>query len=291
MTTILVTGATGTIGSQLIPQLTGPGVTVRALVRRRDDAATLPDQVEVAIGDFGDPTSLAAATEGVDVVFLACGNVADQVQYECAVIDAAVAVRAARLVKLSARGARIGAAVAYWDWHGRIERHLRSSALPAVILQPGFLMTNLLAAAEHIRQQGLLVAPAGTARVAMIDPADVASVAARALMDDRYDGRTLVLTGPRAITYQEVAVDLSAVLDREVHFLDLPSDAAGHALVESGLPPFAADQIVAVFDDLRSGGQAVPSGTVEEVTGCAPRSFSEFAERMAGVFGITQPAR
>ena len=104
-------------------------------------------------------------------------------------IDAAAQAGVRRIVKLSARGAAIGAPVAYWHWHALIEQHLRASGVPAVMLQPGFLMTNLLGAAEHVRQQGMLFAPAAGARIAMIDPADVAAVAAVALTTDGHDGQ------------------------------------------------------------------------------------------------------
>ena len=82
-------------------------------------------------------------------------------EYECAVIDAAAEAGVRRIVKLSARGAAVGAPVAYWHWHGLIERHLQTCGVPALLLRPGFLMTNLLGAAEHVRQQGMLFAPAG----------------------------------------------------------------------------------------------------------------------------------
>ena len=95
----------------------------------------------------------ARALRDVDAVFLACGNVPDQVAYECAVIDEAARSGVRRIVKLSARGAAIGSPVAYWDWHGLIERHLQASGIPSVVLQPGFLMTNLLAAAEQVGQR------------------------------------------------------------------------------------------------------------------------------------------
>jgi len=131
--TIGVTAATGTIGSIVVRLLQARGLDVRPLGR---DAAS------------------GVGLEGVDVLFLACGNVPEQVAFECAVIDAAQRSGVGRIVKLSARGAGIGSAIAYWHWHGLIEQHLQASGIPATVLQPGFAMTNLLGAAEHVRQQG-----------------------------------------------------------------------------------------------------------------------------------------
>jgi len=166
MNNILVTGATGAVGSALVADLAQQGYSVRALVRdpRR---AHLGDRVEVAVGDYNDPESVKRALDGMDSVFLSCGNIPEQVGYECAVIDAAANSGIQRIVKLSARGAAIDAPVAYWHWHALIEQHLAASNVAAVVLQPGFLMTNLLGAAEQVRQQGMIFAPAAQSRIAM----------------------------------------------------------------------------------------------------------------------------
>jgi uncharacterized protein YbjT (DUF2867 family) len=216
--------------------------------------------------------------------------VPEQVDHERAVIDAAKRSGVRRIVKLSARGAGIGAPVAYRHWHGLIENHLRASGIPAVMIQPGFLMTNLLSAAETVRTQGTLLAPAGTSRIAMIDPADVAGAAAVALTTDGHDGRTYVLTGPEAITYEQVAADLSTATGRRVVFVDIPPEAAGPALVEAGLPPFAAEQVLRVFDELRRGEQAVTTCAVHDLTGRPARSFSDFARTHAHMFTGQQAA-
>jgi uncharacterized protein YbjT (DUF2867 family) len=285
MSTILVAGATGTIGSILVPALSGRGSTVRALIHDPDHAKQFSGHdVELAFADFADPLSIRSALPGVDAVFLACGNVPDQVAYECAVIDEAARSGVQRIVKLSARGAEIGSPVAYWDWHGRIERHLLASGVAAVLLQPGFLMTNLLAAAEQVRQQGMLFAPAAGARIAMIDPADVAAVAATALTADGHEGKTYVLTGPAAISYEHVAQDLSAATGRSVGFVDIPAEAATSALIDAGLPPFVAHQVITVFGELRAGVQAETTEVVQQITGRPARPFAMFAWNYSAAF-------
>ena len=289
MTTILVTGATGTVGSSLIPLLRGRGVDVRALVRDPDRAQRISAAgAQVVHGDFRNPASLRAAFDGVDAVFLAYGNVPEQVEYECAVIDETERSGARRIVKLSARGVAEDSPVAYWHWHAMIERHLRASSTPATVLQPGFLMTNLLAAAESVRQQGMLFAHAADARIAMIHPGDVAAVA---LTESGYDGRTFVLTGPEAMTYQRVADDLSAELGRQIGYVDIPPEAATAALIGAGVPAFAAEQVVRVFDALRQGVQSTTTGSVRTLTGRDPHPFAGFARDYAGAFVSEGSAR
>jgi uncharacterized protein YbjT (DUF2867 family) len=179
-----------------------------------------------------------------------------------------------RIVKLSALGAEVRSSVAFWDWHGRIEEHLRASGLPAVVLLPAFNMTNLLGSAEGVRHTGHLFAPADGARIAMIHPRAVAVVAAVALTEDGHEGETYTLTGPEAITFERVAEELSAVVGRGVRFVPVPDEAARQALVESGIPNFVAGQIVTVFGFLRRGAQDRATGAVRELTGREPRGLS-----------------
>lgn len=282
--TIVITGATGSTGSILAHLLLTRGERVRAVVRDPERARTrLDPRIELAVGDFADPSSLRPALAEAEAVYLACGNVPQQVEYECSVIDEAVQAGVQRIVKLSARGAELGSRVAYWHWHAQIEQHLHASGIASVRLQPSFAMMNLLAAADPVRDQGMIFAPAAAARISMIHPADVAAVAAVSLVPG-HEGSTHVLTGPQAIGYAEVAADLSAVAGRHVSYVDIPPTAARAAMVEAGLPRFAADQIVAVFDALRHGAQAQTTATVESVTGHTARPLAAFAREHAEVY-------
>jgi len=285
MTTILVTGATGSVGARLVNELRTKGQNVRALVHHPYHAAKLDGSgAQLVLADFADPTSVRAALDGVDAVFLACGNVPDQVAYECAVIDEAKGAGVQRIVKLSARGAAVGSRVAYWDWHGLIERRLQASGMAATVLRPSFLMTNLLAAAGANTIPCCCTGLAAGARISMVDPRDVAAVAAVALTTTGHQGRTYVLTGPVAITYQQVAQDLSAATGRSIDFVDIPPEVATVALIEAGLPQFAAEQVVTVFGELRAGVQWETTDTVRVLTGHPARPFAVFARDHADAF-------
>src|SRR4029077_21039186 len=153
-----------------------------------------------------------------------------------------------RVVKLSAVGAEPGSPVAFWDWHGRGEEHLRASGTGWVILRSSWYMSNLLAAAAQVAAEGRLYAPAGQARVAMIDPRDVGAAAAALLSSPvssspGHEGRTYLVTGPAAITFTEVAAGLSAAVGRGIEFTDIPGEAAEQAMIAGGLPAFAAGAI------------------------------------------------
>ena len=267
--TILVTGATGNVGSVVVDLLQARDVHIR----------TLPPEPRPL-----DPASLVAAADGVDAVFLSCGNVPEQVDFECTVIDQAARAGVRRIVKLSAQGADPAASPAYWRWHAQIEQHLRTSGVPSVVLQPSFLMSNLFAATEHVRTQGMLFAPAGDAAITMVHPADVAAVAAVALTTDGHDGETHLVTGPEAIGYARVAADLSVATGRPVGYAAIPPEAARESLLAAGLPDFVVAQLLEVFAALRRGEQSVTADTVQRLTGWAPQTFATWAATYADAF-------
>ena len=122
-----------------------------------------------------------------------------------------------------------------------------------MVLRSNAFMSNVLAAAEPVAHEGRLYAPAGEARIAMIDPRDVGAAAAAVLSTPGHDGQTYVLTGPEAITYAQVAAELSAATGRQVEFIDVPDEGAKQGLIEAGLPDFVAEQVVEVFAMLRLG--------------------------------------
>jgi uncharacterized protein YbjT (DUF2867 family) len=285
---ILVTGATGIAGSQVVRALLEERQDVRAFVRDRGKARGLfGDSVELAEGDFADRRSLRAALEGVTDVFLSGADDPRRVEWETAAIDAAAAAGVRRIVKLSSLVAEPGAPVAFWDWHGQIEEHLLKSRVAAVVLRSSFFMSNLLAAAEQVALEGRLYAPAGEARIAMIDPRDVGAAAAAVLATAGHEGRTYVLTGPQAITYAEVAAALTAATASEVEFIDLSAEDARLGMIEAGLPEFVAEQVGAIFAQARQGMAEQVTATVESLTGRPPHDVASFARSQAQAFAPT----
>lgn len=150
---ILVTRAVGNIGSLVVRELKDRGAAIRAFVRDlRRASSKLGDDIELVPGDFAERERIRHALEGIDSVFLACGNGPRQVELETNVIEEASAAGVSRIVKLSAAMARVGSPLAVADWHGQIEESLTASGLLAVILRPGFFMSNLLASVDQVRR-------------------------------------------------------------------------------------------------------------------------------------------
>ena len=196
-----------------------------------------------------------------------------------------------RIVKRSSITAAPGARVAFWDWHGQIEDRLRSARVSAVILRSSFFMSNLLAAAAQVAQRaGCSRPPRGADRHDR--PARRGAAAACMLTTPANVNGAFVLTGPAAITYADVAAGLSAATGRDVEFVHVSDDDARDAMIEAGVPAFAAEQIVAIFELAREGVNAEVTGTVESLTGRPPRDFAAFAREHAGLFApIAEAAR
>jgi uncharacterized protein YbjT (DUF2867 family) len=282
---IVVTGATGIAGSEVVRALMARDGRVRALVRDPAQARhRLGRGVELAAGDFADPRSVRAALEGADALFLSCADDPRRVRWETAAIQAAADVGVRRVVRLSAVGAEPGSPVAFWDWHGQVEQYLQGSGLDWVILRSSWYMSNLLAAASQVAAEGRLYAPAGRARIAMIDPRDVGAAAAAALTGPGHERKTYLLTGPRAITYAQVAAELSEATASRIEYVDVADDDARHAMIGHGMPDFAAEQIVRIFAALRQGADTTATPAVGALTGAASRDFASFARDHAHLF-------
>lgn len=274
---ILVTGATGNVGSQVVRELIARGGPVRAFVRDEPKARNLFDGVDLVLGDFEDRASIAQALDDVEAVFLASADGPSKVSHETAVIDAAAAAGVRFLVKCSTMHARAASPLAPFDWHGQIEDHLQASGIPSTILQSNFYMSNILAGAEQVRQDKKLIAPASRGQIAMIHPRDVASVAAAVLTSSGHEGATYQLTGPEALSYTQLAESLSAVTGSEIEFIDVSDDAARAALVASRMPGWLVEHLIALFGLIRGGELEMVTGVVKQLTAREPRSFADFA--------------
>ena len=273
---ILVTGATGTIGSHLVPSLLDQGTPVRVLVRHADKARdAFGNDVDIVSGDLRDASAVGVALKGVDRVFLNSPSLEGFIDLQRPLIDAANAAGVGHLVRLSVAGAAPDATTSYGRGHFALDEHLKSSTLSWTILQPNGFMQNLLSNVETIKE-GAIYASAGDGQVAMIDARDIAEVAASVLTRGGHTGESLVLTGGEAVTYGDIAAAFTTELGHEVRYVDVPPEVTRQNLLELGLPAGQVEDIVALFAIFRAGYASILTPTVADVRGRAPRSLATF---------------
>src|SRR4051812_40530577 len=276
--TILVTGATGNVGSELVRLLAAGETPVRALIRDEARAAALPAGVEAVVGDLNRPETLAPALDGVGAVHLLSGyaGLADALER----MGAAGVERATLLSSSAVPGGDTTNAVA--RYHIESEAAIRASGLAWTFLQPNGFMSNALEWAEALRHGDVVTAPFAGVRTAQIDPLDIAAVAAIALTTGRLDGRSLRLSGPEALLAADRVAILGSVLGRDLR-LEPQSDVDTRAAMGATMPPEYVDAFFSFFaDGTLDESEVLP--TVEEVTGRPPRTFAAWAEEHAGAF-------
>ncbi len=286
---ILISGATGSVGSELARTLSQRGVGFQALVRSPERAgalAGLPD-VELVGGDFGDEASLARALTGVERAFLLTPSTAEAEAQQLRFVAVAKRQGVRHLVKLSQWAANARSPVRFLRYHAIVEAAIRESGLEYTFLRPNLFMQGLLAFRDAIAHQGQFFASAGAARVSVVDVRDIAAAAAAALLDPRHAGQTYDLTGPEALTHAEMAAQLTAALGRPVQFVDLPEEAMRGALAGTGMPSWQVDGLVEDYAHYRRDEAAVVATGVKDATGKAPRSFADFARDYAPAFAAT----
>ncbi len=280
MTKMLVTGATGTIGGQVLSMLVEAGVDVRAAVRR-PEAANLGDGVETVAYDIEAGTGVAEAFAGVERAFLLTPFVPGFEALTQRALDAAKAAGVRHVVKLSAAGADSKAASWLARSHGSGDDAAAASGMSHTILRPTFFQDNVLNyAASTIREQGTFYGASSGQPAAFISSRDVAGVAVQALVHpESHSGRIYDLTGGEAVTGEEVARMLSDATGHKITYTDLSPEQYAQGMRDAGTPEPYVEAFV-WLEGVKAAGWAVAiSPHVEEVLGRKPEAYAAFLAR------------
>jgi uncharacterized protein YbjT (DUF2867 family) len=280
-TMILVTGATGTVGRQVLRRI-GPGPAVRVMARQPERVPAAPGTVEAVHGDYDDPDSLARAVRGVATVFLVTSRVGrdDDVRF----LRAARSAGVRHVVKLSAAAVEDpGADDLITRWQRENEEVLRGSGMEWTLLRPRSFMSNTLSWAGSIRADGVVRGLYGTSANSCVDPGDIAEVAVRALTGRGHAGRVHTLTGPEALTAVEQTAQLSAVLGRPLRFEEWEPEQA-RALWGTRHPAPVVEALLRSAERQRAGAKTGVGDAVRDVVGRPARSFRQWAEEHRAAF-------
>jgi uncharacterized protein YbjT (DUF2867 family) len=279
---ILITGASGNVGKEVLKQVAQTGSKVRAAFQSVSKAAEAPSGVEIVTVDYDHSETLQSALKDVDRVFLVGPPSVQLPALERKAMEVIAGSDVQHVVKLSAMGGR---EAIFPRQHAESEDYIKSSGVPYTFLRPNGFMQNLVNySAPTINTQNAFYGSEGDGQVSQIDIRDVAAVAVKALTEDGHAGATYTLTGSEALANREIAELLSGVLGREVRYINLPSAQMKQALLSAGVPEWSAEALLDLQRLYREGKAATVTRDVEQVLGRKPIGFAQFLRDYRSAF-------
>jgi uncharacterized protein YbjT (DUF2867 family) len=273
--TFLITGATGEIGSRVVQQLLEVGIRPRVLARSEEKARSLfGTRVDTYVGDLSSPETLRTAFQGANTVFLL--NVGPEIPERdkvAAVIAKELGVR--KIVKLSSLDVEHGLAIG--AWHEKGEAAIRDVGIAFTFVRPSGFMSNLLAWAHSIRTEGVVRSSTAGGRRPFIHSEDIASVSVAALLEDKYTGQALPITGPESITFGEATDIIGQAIGKRLSYQAISDEEAREHYSEVSGSPEETEAHVALWRAIREGRLAATTDCVERVLGRRPITLRQWA--------------
>lgn len=276
---ICVTGASGTLSSEIIRRLVSPFRAAYFSLERAERARAAG--IESVVIDYNAPETLRQAFRGCDTLFLLGPNALNQTELELNAVAAAKAVGVRRIVKQSVMGAA-EEAYSLARIHRPVEKAIEASGMAWTFLRPNSFMQNAVTFMAHtIRAEGAFYSASGEARISHVDVRDLAAVAVQALIGPDGQGKTYTLTGPEAMSYDDMAEELSRTLGRTIRHINLaPADLKAGMLAE-GMPDAIADRMLDLERYFRENHASRITDDIRRVTGREPRRFAAYVRETA----------
>ncbi|NLR56540.1 SDR family oxidoreductase [Chitinophaga polysaccharea] len=277
---ILITGATGNVGTQLVKKLVASNTPFKALVRYGDNNTALKSlpQATIVTGDLSDPATLHTALQGIDKAFLLTNSSEQAESLQINFVHAAHQAGVKHIVKLSQFAAEKHSPVRFLRYHAEVEAHIQSLGFTYTFLRPNLYMQGLLGFKDLIQQTGKFYAAVGHAAISAVDVRDIAAVAAAALTSPGHENKIYNITGSTAITHYEMADILSQVLDKQIAFVDVAPAQMEEAVRAAGFPEWQVGGLLEDYAHYSRGEAAAVFNTVQEVTGKTAIGFRQFVE-------------
>ena len=279
---ICITGAGGTVGREVIKQLESAKVPFRAAYfSKKKVNAALAKGLDAVIIDYNRPETLRVAFQGCDKLFLLGPNALNQTQLELNAVEAAKAVGVQHIVKQSVMGAE-DEAFSLALVHRPVEKAIESSGMTWTFLRPNSFMQNVMTfMSETIKAEGAFYSASGMAKIAHVDVRDIATVAVKALTEPTHVGQAYTLTGTEALTYDDLANELSNALGRSITHISLSPEDLKHGMLAEGLPEAIADRMLDLERYYREDQASRITNDIKQVTGHEPRRFAQYTHDCA----------
>lgn len=274
---IFIAGAGGTVGSELVTQLLTAGASIRCGHHSTTNAAAARERgVDAVAIDYAEPGALSSALRGCDKLYLLGPNVIEQTQLELNVVEAALAAGVQHIVKQSV----MGAAEENFELarvHRPVEQAIEASGLRWTFLRPSSFMQNVVTyMGETIRTEDVFYSASGAARISHVDVRDIAAVAVKVLMEPAHEHRAYTLTGSEALSYDQLADELSIALGRKISHINLSPSHLKDGLLAAGLSGAIADRMLDLERYFREGRADTTTDDIAHVTGRAPARLATY---------------
>ena len=281
---ICITGAGGTVGSEVVKQLELAKVPFRvAYFSKEKVEAALAKGMDAVIIDYNRPETLRAAFQGCDKLFLLGPNALNQTQLELNAVEAAKAVGVQYIVKQSVMGAE-EEAFSLALVHRPVEKAIESSGMAWTFLRPNSFMQNVVTfMSETIKTESAFYSASSEAKIAHVDVRDIAAVAVKALTEPTHAGQAYTLTGPEAMTYDELANELSKVFGRSISHISLSPSDLKHGMLAEGMTEAIADRMLDLERYYREDRASRITNDIKQVTGHEPSRFAQYARDYASL--------
>ncbi len=281
---ILITGATGHIGKEIVEELIRRKIPVKVMVRSlQKNPYWEKGKVEQVIGDFGDIESLEKAFSGIDTLFSLTPFVENLVELGKNVVQAAQKARVRYIVRSSALTAGENATTIP-RWHWQVEKFLEESGILYTIIRPTIFMQNYLRHSSYIKDKGAFYAPLGDGKVSYVDVRDIAAVAVAVLTEEGHAGKIYPVTGGEALSNYDIAGLFSKALGRTIKYVDIPESEAVYTMSKTGMPGSLVVGLSELNRIAKTGGFSKVYTTVEKLARRKPISFAQFISDNLGTF-------
>jgi uncharacterized protein YbjT (DUF2867 family) len=280
---ILVTGATGNIGTELVKQLLAKKCPVRVITRDEKKVSHLDPAVELVLGDRHDQSVVSQALQGADKLFLLPVLFDKSHEADRLLIEQAKQAGVSQIVKISSGAVRIETN-AIGRVHREKEQFVEDSGIPWTFLRPGGFMSNTLQWAGTIKSQATVFNPTGDGKTAPISPYDIAAVAAVALTTTGHEGQAYDLTGPELLSTPDQVRILSKVIGKPIQCVDISVEVGAERMKTSGLPDPLIQSLTDLWILVRKGQGAFHSNEVERLTGRPAQTFETWCREHRSAF-------
>jgi uncharacterized protein YbjT (DUF2867 family) len=297
--TILVTGATGTVGSEVVKHLavlsSSTDYNIKAAIHSKNKSGQLRQfenkGVEIIDLDFAKQETVEQSLNNVDKIFLQTLPVPNVAEISSNLMEEAKKNDVKYVVKLSAMGAGSEPKSTILRLHGEEEKVIRDSGIPYTFLRPPAFMQNFVTQFGHtIRTQNAFYVPARDAKMSFIDARDISTAATAILTNNNHEttqhhkNKTYDITGQDALSYEQVAEILSSEIGRKISYVDISEDDTRKGMKQIGVDNWSIDIMIELFRIIRAGYGSETTNGVEHITGRKPISFTQFASDYAKVF-------